>query len=74
MLTNPVPVLTNKLQALTMLMKRAGEHTIHTVIKKNHKVKRKEASACKMLRPSAYEKYTSAFQQIGSTDEALIKI
>ena len=44
---NPVPVLTNKLQALTALTKRAGEHTIYTVMKKNHKVKRKKASAYK---------------------------
>ena len=28
----------------------------------------------RMLRPSAYEEYTSAFQQIGSADKALTKI
>ena len=56
-----------------MLIKRAGEHTVYTVVKKNHKVKRKEASTHENAKPSAYEKYTSAFQQISSVDEALMK-
>ena len=55
-------------------MKRAAEHTIIQSFKVNDKIKRREASACKNVKPSAYEKYTSAFQQIGFADEALTKI
>ena len=71
---NSVPALTNKWQALTTLTKRADKLTIYTVMKKNDKVKQKEASSSRKVKTSTYEIGTSAFQQIGFTDKTLTKL
>ena len=60
-LTNSVLALTNKIQALMMLINRTCEHTIIYSYKENNKFKRKEASACENVETQRLQKIHQCF-------------